>query len=63
LGVIAGEVILVDSCAVIFICYDCYLFCWKKKDIFFACGNTVQYGTITIQNQFFGGIRSRPLVS
>jgi hypothetical protein len=38
-------------------------FVGKKKDIFFACGNTVQYGTITIQNQFFGGIKSRPLVS
>jgi len=38
-------------------------FVGKKKTFFFACGNTVQYGTITIQNQFFGGIRSRPLVS
>jgi hypothetical protein len=30
-GDIAGEVILVDSCAIIFICFDCYLFFWKKK--------------------------------
>jgi hypothetical protein len=29
-GVIAREEILVDSCAVIFICCDCYLFCFKK---------------------------------
>jgi len=25
-GAVAGEVILVDSCAAIFICCDCYLF-------------------------------------
>jgi len=25
-GAVAGEVILVDSCAIIFICCDCYLF-------------------------------------
>jgi len=25
-GAVAGEVILVNSCAVIFICCDCYLF-------------------------------------
>jgi dolichyl-phosphate-mannose--protein O-mannosyl transferase len=30
-GVVAGEVILVDSCAIIFICCDCYFFFWKKK--------------------------------
>ena len=30
---VAGEVIFVDSCActVIFSCYDCYLYFWKKK--------------------------------
>jgi hypothetical protein len=33
-GAVAGEVILVDSCActVIFSCYDCYLYFWKKKE-------------------------------
>jgi len=42
-GAAAGEVILVNSCAVIFICCDCYLFFLKKKrDRIFACGGTVQ---------------------
>jgi hypothetical protein len=31
-GVDAGEVILVDSYAVIVIFCDCYLFCLKKKE-------------------------------
>jgi hypothetical protein len=31
-GVVAGDVILVDSCAIIFICYDFHLFFWKKKE-------------------------------
>ena len=31
---IAEEVILVDSCAIIFICCDCYFFFWKKKTEF-----------------------------
>jgi hypothetical protein len=31
-GAIVGEVILVYSCAIIFICCDCYLFFWKKKE-------------------------------
>ena len=30
-GAVAGEVILVDFCAIIFICCDCYLF-FKKKE-------------------------------
>jgi hypothetical protein len=30
-GAIVGEVILVNYCAMIFVCCDCYLFCWKKK--------------------------------
>jgi dolichyl-phosphate-mannose--protein O-mannosyl transferase len=30
-GVVVGEVILVDSCAIIFICCDCYLFFREKK--------------------------------
>jgi hypothetical protein len=33
-GTVAGEVILVDSCAIIFICCDCYFFLWKKKTEF-----------------------------
>jgi hypothetical protein len=31
-GAVAGEVILVDSCAIIFIYCDCCLFFWKKKE-------------------------------
>jgi len=54
---VAGEVILVDSCAIIFICCDCYLFFRKKKrNIIFACCGTVQ-------NRCFGGIRYQPFVS
>ena len=34
LGAVAGEVILVDSCAIIFICCDCYFFFLKKKTEF-----------------------------
>ena len=32
---VAGEVILVDSCAIIFICCDCYFF-FKKKEFLLA---------------------------
>jgi len=60
-GVVAGEVILVDSCAIIFICCDCYFFFLKKR--IFACCGTVHYGSGTVQNKFFGGIRYRPFVS
>jgi hypothetical protein len=31
-GAVVGEEILVDYCAVIFICCDCYLFFLKKKE-------------------------------
>ena len=63
-GVVAGDVILVDSCAIIFICYDFHLFFWKKKrDMIFACCSTVHYGSGIIQNRFFGGIRYVPFVS
>ena len=56
-GAVAREVILVDSCAIIFICCDCYFFFLKKKgNIIFACCGTVQ-------NRFFGGIRYQPFVS
>jgi len=61
-GAVTGEVILVDSCAIIFICCDCYFFFWKKNRIFACCG-TVHYGSGTIQNRFFGGIRYSPFVS
>jgi hypothetical protein len=60
-GAVAGEVILVDSCAVIFICCDCYFFFLKKKRIFACCG-TVHYGSGTVQNKLFGGIRYRSFV-
>ena len=54
-GAVAGEVILVDTCActVIFICCDSKK---KKRNRIFACGSTVQ-------NIIFGGIRFRPFVS
>jgi len=35
-GAVAGEVILVDSCAIIFICCDCYFFFLKKKNRIFV---------------------------
>jgi hypothetical protein len=60
----AGEVILVNSCAVIFICCDCYLFFLKKKEIEFLLAAVLfTYGSGTVQNRFFGGIRYRPFVS
>ena len=63
-GAVAGEVILVDSCAVIFICCDCYLFFWKKKETeFLLVAVLFIYGSGTVQNRFFGGIRYRPFVS
>jgi hypothetical protein len=64
-GVVAGEVILVDSCAIIFICCDCYFFFWKKKkrNKIFACCDTIHYDSGTVQNRFFGGIRYPPFVS
>jgi hypothetical protein len=68
-GVVAGEVILVDSCActVIFICCDYYFFIFfkrkKKRNIIFASAVLFTYGSGTVQNRFFGGIRYRPFVS
>jgi len=63
-GAVAGEVILVNSCAVIFICCDCYLFFLKKKEIEFLLAAVLfTYSSGTVQNRFFGGIRYRPFVS
>jgi translation initiation factor 1 (eIF-1/SUI1) len=45
-GVVAKELILVDYCAVIVI----YFAKIKKRNRYFACGGTIQYGTITVQN-------------
>jgi len=59
-GAVAGEVILVNSCAIIFICCDCYFFFLRKKNRIFACYSTVHYGCSTVQNGLFGGIRYRP---
>jgi dolichyl-phosphate-mannose--protein O-mannosyl transferase len=42
---VAGEVILVDSCAVIFICCDFYLFFLKKKKQNFCL---LQYCSFTV---------------
>ena len=61
-GAVAGEVILVDSCActVIFICCDSKK---KKREteflltaVLFTCGSG------TVQNRVFGGIRYQPFV-
>jgi hypothetical protein len=62
-GAVAGEVILVDSCAVIFIYCDCYLFFLKKRREFLLAAVLFTYGSGTVQNIFFGGIRYRPFVS
>ena len=35
------------------------IFFSEKKNRIFACG-TVHYGSDTVQNRFFGGIRYRP---
>jgi hypothetical protein len=61
-GAIAGEVILVDSCAIIFILCDCYLFFRKKTEVLLAVVLFI-YDSGTVQNKFFGGIRYRPFVS
>ena len=66
--VVAGEVILVDSCActVIFICCDYYLFIYfeKKRETEFLLAIVLfTYGSGTVQNRFFGGIRYRSFVS
>ena len=62
-GAVAGEVILVDSCVVIFICCDCYLFFQKKKETkFLLMAVLFTYGSSTVQNRYFGGIRYWPFV-
>jgi len=65
-GVVAGEVILVDSCActVIFICCDYYYYYFEKKKTEFLLETVLfTYGSGTVQNRFFCGIRYRPFVS
>jgi hypothetical protein len=67
-GAVAGEVILVDSCSctVIFICCDYYLFIYfeKKRETEFLLAIVLfTYGSGTVQNRFFGGIRYRYFVS
>jgi len=52
---VVGEVILVHSCAIIFICCDCYLFLLVV--VLFI------YDSSTGQNIFFSGIRTWPFVS
>jgi hypothetical protein len=60
-GAVAGEVILVDSCActVIFICCDSK----KKRETEFLLA-AVLFTCVsgTVQNRVFGGIRYRPFV-
>jgi len=70
-GAVAGEVILVDPCActVIFICCDYYLFIFlviffkKRETEFLLAAVLFTYGSSTVQNRFFDGIRYRPFVS
>jgi hypothetical protein len=66
-GVVAGEVILVDSCALfLFAVIIIFLFFLKRKkrrNIIFASAVLFTYGSGTVQNRFFGGIRYRPFVS
>ena len=45
-GVVARKLILVDYCAMIVI----YFVEIKKRNRFFVCGGTIQYGTVTVQN-------------
>jgi hypothetical protein len=55
-GAVAGEVILVDSCActAIFICCDYYLFILKKKrNRIFAYGGTVHLWQRCCSKQIF----------
>jgi hypothetical protein len=53
-GAVAGEVILVDSYAVIFICCDCYLFFFeKKRNKIFTCGGTVHLRQWYCSKQIF----------
>jgi len=60
-GAVAGEVILVDSCAcsVIFICCDSEK---KKETEFLLAAALFTYGSGTVQNRLFGGIRYRLFV-
>jgi len=60
-GTVAGEVILVNSCSIIFIFCDFYFFFLKKR--IFACCGTVHYGSGIVQNRFFYGIRYWSFVS
>ena len=63
-GVVVGEVIFVDSCAIIFICCDCYIFFRKKRETIFLLAVVLYiYGSGTVQNRFFGRIRYQPFVS
>jgi hypothetical protein len=60
-GAVAGELILVDSCAcsVIFICCDSEK---KKETEFLLAAVLFTYGSGTVQNRLFGGIRYRLFV-
>jgi len=62
-GVVAREVILVDSCAIIFICCDCYFFFLKKKTEFLLATVLFITAAVLFKTDFFGGIRYWPFVS
>ena len=68
-GAVAGEVILVDSCAIIFICCDCFFFpekTKKKKEEeteFLLAAVLFITAAVLFKTDFFCGIRYRPFVS
>ena len=64
-GTVAGEVILVDSCAIIFSCCDCYLYFWKKKreTEFLVAAVLFTYGSGTVENRIVCGISFLPFGS
>jgi hypothetical protein len=64
-GGVAGDVILVDSCActVIFICCDSKKKKKKRETEFLLAAVLFTCGSGTVQNRVFYGIRYRPFVS
>ena len=61
-GAVAGKVILVDSCAIIYICCDCYFFLKKKTEFLLAAVLFIK-AAVLFKIEFFGRIRYRPFVS
>jgi len=59
-GAVAGEIILVDYCAIIFICCDCYFFSEKKE--FLLTAVLFIKAAVLLETDFFGGIRYWPFI-